>query len=216
MHLGRRNGNKMSESSVGAPLARSDERLVVEELEDEVLVYDLDSDRAHCLSAPAAAVWRQCDGETTVEALGERLGMDSGTIERALEELTACALLEDAAIEPTSPSNSHLGGLTTRREMTLNVVKVGAAAATVPLIVSVAAPPPAAALTPTDQECINAAGCTEGCGACDCLGCCCCEPGGGFKKACITAKTCKSQGRTCSKVGDRAFPGCCQKKTCGC
>jgi hypothetical protein len=215
MHLGRRSSNEMSKSA-SAPLARSDERLVVEELENELLVYDLDNDRAHCLSTPAAAVWRRCDGETTVEDLGEQLDMDADTTERALNELRACALLEDTAIELVPSSNGQGAALSTRREMTLNVVKVGAAAATIPLIVSVVAPPPAAALTPTDEECFNASGCSQGCGACDCLGCCCCEPGGGFKKECITKKTCEGQKRNCSKVGSLAMPGCCAKPNCGC
>ena len=44
------------------PLARSEE-LVIEELGDELLVYDERTQRAHCLSATAARVWRACDGK---------------------------------------------------------------------------------------------------------------------------------------------------------
>ena len=36
--------------------------LVVQEMPDEVLVYDLDSNKAHCLNTSAALVWRSCDG----------------------------------------------------------------------------------------------------------------------------------------------------------
>ena len=43
------------------PLARK-EGLVIQELPVEVLVYDLDRDKAHCLNETAAMVWRKCNG----------------------------------------------------------------------------------------------------------------------------------------------------------
>ena len=39
--------------------------LVVQEMPDEVLVYDLDTNKAHCLNTSAALVWRSCDGTRT-------------------------------------------------------------------------------------------------------------------------------------------------------
>jgi hypothetical protein len=47
-----------------------EEGLVVQEMPDEVLGYDLDRHRSHCPNHPAALVWRHCDGRTT--ALGYR------------------------------------------------------------------------------------------------------------------------------------------------
>ncbi len=47
------------------PRARQDE-LVVEELQDETLVYDLKRHKARCLNRTAALVWRCCDGQTSV------------------------------------------------------------------------------------------------------------------------------------------------------
>ena len=47
--------------------------LVIEELDDELLVYDLDRDKAHCLNSTAAMVWRLCDGKTGVEGIASRL-----------------------------------------------------------------------------------------------------------------------------------------------
>src|SRR5947207_11051235 len=52
-------------SGMHIPNARR-ERLIIEELEGETLVYDLDSHKAHSLNASAALVWRHCDGRTTV------------------------------------------------------------------------------------------------------------------------------------------------------
>lgn len=43
------------------PKART-EGLIVEDLDDEVLVYDMDRDRAHCLNSTAALVWKLCNG----------------------------------------------------------------------------------------------------------------------------------------------------------
>ena len=47
------------------PMARQN-GLVVQEMPDEVLVYDLDSNKAHCLNQSAAFVWRSCDGDKSV------------------------------------------------------------------------------------------------------------------------------------------------------
>ncbi len=43
------------------PVARH-KNLIVKELPDETLIYDLDSDKAHCLNQTAALVWKNCDG----------------------------------------------------------------------------------------------------------------------------------------------------------
>ena len=41
------------------PKSRTD-NLVVQEMNDEVLVYDLDSNKAVCLNETAAIVWKSC------------------------------------------------------------------------------------------------------------------------------------------------------------
>jgi hypothetical protein len=51
-------------------LARSDE-LVVQELPDEVLVYDLKRHKAHCLNKTSAFVWNHCDGHTTPDEIAK-------------------------------------------------------------------------------------------------------------------------------------------------
>lgn len=47
------------------PIARQN-GLVVQEMPDEVLVYDLDTNKAHCLNGSAALVWKSCDGSNSV------------------------------------------------------------------------------------------------------------------------------------------------------
>jgi hypothetical protein len=147
------------------PHARSNE-LVVEELGDELLVYDLATDEAHSLSDVAARVWRACDGETDPDAIGVALGLDDEAVDDALKQLHYCNLLEDMPAD---------GGIT-RRGMSLRVMKLGAAAAAAPLIVSIAAPTAAMAVTESTCQALSVTG--HGCGECHKLGCCCCEPPG--------------------------------------
>src|SRR2546423_1106875 len=47
--------------------------LVIDELPDEVLVYDLDSHEAHCLNRSAALVWRACDGQHGPREIARKL-----------------------------------------------------------------------------------------------------------------------------------------------
>ncbi len=47
------------------PLARKNE-LIIQELPEELLVYDLARHKAHCLNKTSAFIWKHCDGETTV------------------------------------------------------------------------------------------------------------------------------------------------------
>jgi len=160
------------------PLARSDE-LILEELGEELLVYDQVSNRAHCLGGRAATVWRACDGQKTVADLSAETGLDSELVSQALAELSECRLLDGL------PAGAGM----TRRDLTFRVAKLSAAAASVPLIVSVAAPTPAAAITPTPAVCAQYS--AQSCAACcHIIGCCCCCEGGGSCKLCYPTSTC--------------------------
>lgn len=165
------NGKRSSKARAEAfasghkPLARSD-HLIVEELGDEVLVYDSNTDTAHCLSPDAARVWRACDGGTSVDDLPPQVGLSAELVESALDELERCELLERRPA-PTG----H-----TRRDFGLKIAKVSAAAASVPLIVSVAAPAPAAAVTPAFCFARSSGNCGTNTGCTRDVGCCCCTP----------------------------------------
>ena len=80
------------------PHAR-DEELAVQELADEVLVYDLKRHKAHCLNPAVARIWKRCDGKTTVAELARHLGEaeESAIAEEAvwvaLEQLSKAHLL---------------------------------------------------------------------------------------------------------------------------
>lgn len=104
------------------PAARTDD-LVVESLDGEVLVYDLGSDRAHCLDPIAAAVWRACDGKRSVVEIARLANVDEPAAWAALRSLDRAQLLR----EPLPRRKP------TRRQAL-------AAAAAVPLVVSISTP----------------------------------------------------------------------------
>ncbi len=87
------------------PRARQ-ENLIVRELLDEVLVYDLRRDKAHCLNRTTALVWKHCDGETTmlemIELLQNELQtrVEDDVVWLAIEQLQRHHLLAESAPEP--------------------------------------------------------------------------------------------------------------------
>src|SRR5262245_52137556 len=95
------------------PQARKD-GLVVRELPDEVLVYDIERHKAHCLNATAAAVWRHCDGETTPSEIAFRLArefstpVDEDVVWLALDDLGGLDLLESLVGRETGLSRAQL------------------------------------------------------------------------------------------------------------
>ena len=79
------------------PLARQ-KGLVVQELPGETLVYDMNSNRAHCLNRSAALVWRACDGETSVDEIVRQLktgGFTAHLVWLAIDQLNDSDLLEN-------------------------------------------------------------------------------------------------------------------------
>ena len=52
--------------------------LVIQEMPDEVLVYDLDSNKAHCLNQSAAFVWKSCDGNNSVADIVREFEKNTG------------------------------------------------------------------------------------------------------------------------------------------
>lgn len=140
------------------PLARKN-GLVIQELTGEVLVYDQERDKAHCLNETAAQIWKQCDGQSDVATIAARLGkelhavVDERMVWFALHQLSRDSLLE---VPVTSPS--FMAGMT-RRQM---VRTMGfAAAIAVPIISSIVAPTTAKAVSclADGQPCVSPAAC---------------------------------------------------------
>ncbi len=128
------------------PIARRND-LVVEKLPDEVLVYDLKTDKAHCLNQTAALIWESCDGKKTVSDIAAslqhelKLPVSRQMVTLGLEELSSFGLLNE---EATTPPKVRLS----RRRLIQNLGL--SAALALPLIVSISAPAAAQAGSTTD------------------------------------------------------------------
>jgi hypothetical protein len=145
------------------PVARK-EGMVIQEMPTEVLVYDLDTNKAHCLNQTAAAIWKSCDGTNTVTDISRLLAQTTGNpvqeemIWLAIDQLNEKNLLET----PIAPKFSGQ----TRREV---IKKVGLAAViALPLISSLAAPKAANAgsVCNTGAVCTSSAQCSSACQGC--------------------------------------------------
>jgi hypothetical protein len=143
------------------PLARKTD-LLSQELPHETLVYDIETDRAHCLNETTAFVWKRCDGRNTPRDIAQLLGdkVNSGLEERlvwlALDQLADIDLLDQRMVLPPG-----LAGIN-RREM---VRALGwATVVAVPLITSIVVPTAAQASTckAGGQPCASSAQCCSG------------------------------------------------------
>ncbi|HXG65035.1 MAG TPA: PqqD family protein [Blastocatellia bacterium] len=141
------------------PHARK-EGLIVQELADEVLVYDLERHKAHCLNRTAAWIWKQCDGQTTVGQIARRLEQETG---RPVDEDVVWLGLEQLGKARLLPQRvTRDGNKVTRRDV---MKKVGIAAAVgLPVITSIVAPTAAQAATqfPSGACCTTGADCLSG------------------------------------------------------
>ena len=87
------------------PCVRAD-GLVIHALPDEVLVYDLERHKAHCLNHTAALVWKLCDGQTCVSEMAGILGREMHTpnpedfVWLALRKLGKACLLAEQTPTP--------------------------------------------------------------------------------------------------------------------
>ena len=125
------------------PQARK-EGLVVQQLADEVLVYDQERFKAHCLNHTAALVWKHCDGKKTTNEIARALGHEAGSpvdeelVWLALSQLGKSRLLTEQLTMPEGRAGIS------RREV---IRRVGiAAAVALPIVTSIVAPRAAQAI----------------------------------------------------------------------
>jgi hypothetical protein len=155
----------MSQSNQVMPRARI-AGLVAEDIDDEIIVYDEEKEKAHCLNQTAALVWKNCDGKRTVAEIAQGMQaelnapVETNVVWYALKELDKYRLLQDSITLP-----NELVAVT-RREF---LKQIGVAAAVVaPIVLSITLPTPAQA-----ASCLpSGAGCTDGGQCCSgiCLG----------------------------------------------
>ena len=156
--------------------------LLVRELPDETVVYDTERGRAYCLNDTAASVWKACNGQTPVSAVGEllekKLGIDDGTDVAALAVTQLCRahLLEDAFVKAWKAP-----GLSRRQLMR----HLKGAALALPVVLMILAPTAASAASP-----ISVAACQK-------------------QKKCSKG-ACVIKGQKCVATGDPVTPCDCQ------
>ena len=150
------------------PLARTN-GLVVQEVPNEVLVFDMESNEAHCLNETAAMVWKYCDGKTSVPQIAEILGESNGSsanddlVWLAIDQLNEHKLLEKAV-------ETKFAGAS-RREV---LRKIGlASVVALPIIASMAAPSSVLASTscrcPQPIDCSTQPACGNTCTSSTCV-----------------------------------------------
>jgi hypothetical protein len=132
------------------PVARKS-GLVVQEMPDEVLVYDLNSNKAHCLNQTAAKVWKACDGNKTVSDIAAGFGKgNEDLVWLAIDQLSENELLEAGVVSKFKGQS--------RRDV---IKKIGLASIiAVPMVASLVAPQNA--LAAQSCNCVNPTQCTTG------------------------------------------------------
>ena len=141
------------------PQARTAE-IIVRELSDETLVYDLKNHQAHCLNRTASLVWQSCDGKRSTAEIARLLAKQTRgpaaeeVVWLALRQLSANHLLAE---NPTPPA--AMRGVS-RRQMARKL-GLGAAVA-LPLVTSIIAPTAVEAQTILTLRCVCGPGPMDG------------------------------------------------------
>lgn len=134
-------------------LARNDE-LVVQDLSDEMLVYDLRNHKAHCLNKTAAFIWNHCDGQTTVDDIAKMMEREWKTpvsedaVWFALNKLSKAELLQERITLPEAKA-----GMSRRSA----IRRLGVGALMVPAVMTIVSPTAmaGASVPPACQACIK-------------------------------------------------------------
>ena len=147
-------GNKLFD--VARPVARTED-IIVEGLDDDVIIYDTENNKAHALNPLAARIWKRCDGEHTVADLAGLFAAETpyDAVVNCLSQLDRLNLLSPGSLGIIDTK------VLSRRQM-LRKVAVGAAAAAimVPMVTSIVAPSAQAAASclPPNATCVNGSG----------------------------------------------------------
>ena len=118
------------------PLARVKD-IIIQEIDNECLVYDLQTNKALCLNSVSADIWKYCDGISTVQEVAEIIGrqmnikLDEDFIWLTINDLEKKGLLENKVLKPAEFENIS------RREVLL---KYALPTLVLPLVGSIVAP----------------------------------------------------------------------------
>ncbi len=132
------------------PVSRKDE-IVVQEVDGELLIYDLRSHKAFCLNKTSALIWDACDGSRDVPNLSRFLSKElNAPVNDDLIWLALCQLGKEDLIHGAPERNSRFAGIS-RREV---IKKIGLGSAiTLPVVAGLVAPPAVLAQTACGTFC---------------------------------------------------------------
>ena len=141
------------------PVARS-EKLLIQSVGNEVIVYDEVNNSSHCLNPMAARVWELCDGQHSVKDIAQLLEKEldisqtedvdiRGLVWLTLEELERYQLIKEYLKQPTG-----IASVSRRKVINTGVLVGGFALGTMfPVVKSIIAPAPAMAASPKNLTC---------------------------------------------------------------
>jgi len=121
--------------------------IMVQDLADEVLVYDLERHRAHCLNRTAAFVWQHCDGKIPLAEVARQLEtafkVPAGEtlVWLALGRLERAHLLQERLHAPAEAAHYS------RREFVRKLRQLGVISALLPAVSSIGTPTAEAAVS---------------------------------------------------------------------
>jgi Coenzyme PQQ synthesis protein D (PqqD) len=180
---------------ISHPIARS-ERVVVEAVGDETVIYDLDTNVAHALKPLAAAVYMYADGKNTAAEIAELATYRLATTVTEADVAEALDQLEASALLATPLLDVHTG--ISRRTALKTFAAAGAGSM---LVMSVATSAASACVTCTtvpssSDSCVTGGG--NG------------QAGTGDCPLCTTSANCGSDQVCCCTPCDGASVDCCQ------
>ena len=114
------------------------ENLVVQDIDGEILIYDLINNKAFCLNQTTALVWQSCDGKRSVAEITDLLGEQlNSKVNEDVVWLALNMLSKENLIRDNYGLSEKFGGLS-RREV---IRKIGLSSLiALPLITSLVAP----------------------------------------------------------------------------
>ena len=128
----------------GLPKCRTKD-IIIKQLDDEILIYDLKTHEAICLNEAASAIYKDCDGSLSIEDLCDLHGEFETTT--ALAKFHKADLIEDGFDIPS---------LVSRRDALRKITggaRLGMAAASIPAMATITVPTAAQA-----ASCIGSGG----------------------------------------------------------
>lgn len=140
---------------------RRTEGFIVEELDDELLIYDTQRDKAHALNDTVALVWKKSTGRVSIDQIARQISdLDDPEARREIVLLALRQLQQRKLIEPIPSLPEDVS----RRDLMRKLAWAGAVGVSIPVVKSIVAPTAAQAATcfTPGTPCASSAQCCSG------------------------------------------------------